>query len=416
MAYLDHKLSNGVMVYWNPMKESRAASIGVWVKAGSRFETSEEGGVTHFLEHMCFKGTKTRSAQEIANEMDYLGGEMNAFTSQEVTSFYATVLSENAERAGELLGDLLTNSIFDSVELERERGVVLEELAESMDDPEDRVMESLFRVYFGEHPFGSPILGTEETINRFSEDSVRRYFKDHYHPGNLFVTIAGNLDWSDMLETLERAFQNVSRSAGASLPYSKPEPLFEYVEEDDEFEQVHLCMGVRGLPQTHSSQSALRILTTHLGGGMSSRLFQEVREKRGLAYSVYASPLSFSDGGIVRIAASTRPTRRKELQKVLVAELQRMESIPLSDAELTRARNQLKSSLLLGLESTAGRMSKMGKDLLNWGKEIPISEIEKQIDAVTPEDILELMRHLKWGDHHAISVLGPLKGKSADSS
>ncbi|MHB8543670.1 MAG: M16 family metallopeptidase [Leptospirales bacterium] len=416
MAYIEHQLSNGIKVYLNPMKESRAVSIGVWVRAGSRFETPAEGGVTHFLEHMCFKGTKTRSAQEIANEMDFLGGEMNAFTSQEVTSFYATVLSENAGRAALLLGDLLTNSTFDSEELERERGVVLEELAESMDDPEDRVMESLFRVYFKGHPFGSSILGTEETIHHFSEDSVRRYFREHYHPGNLFITIAGNLDWSAMIETLEQSFQNISRSSGASLPYSKPEPSFDYIEEDDEFEQIHLCIGVRGLPQTHPSQSALRILTTHLGGGMSSRLFQEVREKRGLAYSVYASPLSFSDGGIVRIAASTRPVRRMELQNVLVAELQRMESVPLSEPELTRARNQLKSSLLLGLESTGGRMSKMGKDLLNWGKEIPISEIEKQIDLVTSDDILELMRDLKWGELHAISVLGPLNGKSAEVS
>ena len=404
------------MVYWDPMKESRAASIGVWVKAGSRFETPENGGVTHFLEHMCFKGTKTRSAQEIANEMDYLGGEMNAFTSQEVTSFYATVLSENADRAGELLGDLLTNSVFDPTEIERERGVVLEELAESMDDPEDRVMESLFRTYFGGHPFGSPILGTAETIGHFSEESVRRYFVEHYHPGNLFITIAGNLDWNRMIETLDESFRNIAKYSVSEMPYSRPEPFFKKIEEDEEFEQVHLCLGVRGLPQTDAGQSALRILTTHLGGGMSSRLFQEVREKRGLAYSVYASPLSFSDGGIVRIAASTRPSRRTELQEVLVSELQRMESVPLSDAELTRARNQLKSSLLLGLESTGGRMSKMGRDLLNWGRELPLSEIERRVDSVTPDDILALVRQLNWGDDYAISVLGPLKAKESEGA
>ena len=410
MPYKEHTLSNGVRVYWDPMPESRAASIGVWVKAGSRFETAGEGGVTHFLEHMCFKGTTSRSAEEIANEMDFLGGEMNAFTSQEVTSFYAIVLSENATHAGNLLGDLLTNSVFDPVELERERAVVLEELAESKDDPEDRVMENLFRIYFGDHPFGAPILGTEQSIGQFSQASVQKYFKDHYHPGNLFVTIAGNVQWEEMSDSLEKAFQNISASHSAS-PIIPPAPAFSRMEEEDDYEQVHLCIGLRGLPQPHPLQTALRVLTTHLGGGMSSRLFQEIREKRGLAYSVFSSPLSFSDGGIVRIAASTRPSRREELASVLVDELRRLETVPLTTGELTRSKNQLKSSLLLGLESAGGRMSKMGRDLLNWGREIAVSEIEMWIDQVTSEDILRLVRELNWGEEQAVSVLGPLSIK-----
>ena len=410
MPYKEHTLSNGVRVYWDPMPESRAASIGVWVKAGSRFETAGEGGVTHFLEHMCFKGTTSRSAEEIANEMDFLGGEMNAFTSQEVTSFYATVLSENATHAGNLLGDLLTNSVFDPVELERERAVVLEELAESKDDPEDRVMENLFRIYFGDHPFGAPILGTEQSIGQFSQASVQKYFKDHYHPGNLFVTIAGNVQWNEMSDSLEKAFKNISASHSSS-PIIPPAPAFSRMEEEDDYEQVHLCIGLRGLPQPHPLQTALRVLTTHLGGGMSSRLFQEIREKRGLAYSVFSSPLSFSDGGIVRIAASTRPSRREELASVLVDELRRLETVPLTTGELTRSKNQLKSSLLLGLESAGGRMSKMGRDLLNWGREIAVSEIEMWIDQVTSEDILRLVRELNWGEEQAVSVLGPLSIK-----
>ena len=366
--------------------------------------------MTHFLEHMCFKGTTSRSAEEIANEMDFLGGEMNAFTSQEVTSFYATVLSENATHAGNLLGDLLTNSVFDPVELERERAVVLEELAESKDDPEDRVMENLFRIYFGDHPFGAPILGTEQSIGQFSQASVQKYFKDHYHPGNLFVTIAGNVQWNEMSDSLEKAFKNISASHSSS-PIIPPAPAFSRMEEEDDYEQVHLCIGLRGLPQPHPLQTALRVLTTHLGGGMSSRLFQEIREKRGLAYSVFSSPLSFSDGGIVRIAASTRPSRREELASVLVDELRRLETVPLTTGELTRSKNQLKSSLLLGLESAGGRMSKMGRDLLNWGREIAVSEIEMWINQVTSEDILRLVRELNWGEEQAVSVLGPLSIK-----
>lgn len=393
------------------MPESRAASIGVWVRAGSRYEDLSESGVTHFLEHMCFKGTKSRTAEEIANEMDFLGGEMNAFTGQEMTSFYATVLSENAGRAIYLLGDLMSDPAFNPVELERERGVVLEELAESKDDPEDLAVETLFGAYFEGHPFGRPILGTEATIGSFTTDSVGRYFRTHYHPGSLFVTIAGNIDWPTISDVLENAFRKIAPKVPTKIETTKPEPHFSIREIEQDFEQTHLCLGVRGVPQTDQRQSALRLLTTHLGGGMSSRLFQEVREKRGLAYSVYAIPLSFSDGGIVRISASTRPSRRKELQGVLVSELQRLESVLLTQDELTRARNQLKSSLLIGLESVSGRMGKMGKDILLWGKEIPVLEIEHWIDKVTPEDILELTRTLKWGNDQAISIIGPLKGE-----
>ncbi|MCL4461310.1 MAG: insulinase family protein [Nitrospirae bacterium] len=411
MSYKEHTLSNGMRIYWDPMPDSRAASIGIWVRAGSRFEKNGEGGMTHFLEHMCFKGTTTRNAEEIANEMDFLGGEMNAFTSQEVTSFYATVLTENAVHAGDLLGDLLTSSVFDPVELERERAVVLEELAESKDDPEDRVMENLFRVYFGDHPFGAPILGTEQSIGQFSQSSVRRYFEEHYHPGNMFVTIAGNVHWNELIDALEKSFHNISTHIVPSLSITSPVPAFSRMEEEDDYEQVHLCIGLRGLPQPHPLQTALRVLSTHLGGGMSSRLFQEVREKRGLAYSVFSSPLSFSDGGIVRIAASTRPSRREELTTVLVDELRRLETVPLTAGELTRSKNQLKSSLLLGLESAGGRMSKMGRDLLNWGREIAVPEIEQWIDQVTAEDILHLVHELNWGEEQAVSVLGPLSGK-----
>lgn len=411
MPYKVHQLSNGITVYWDPMPESRAASIGVWIRSGSRFENPSEGGVTHFLEHMCFKGTRSRSAEEIANEMDFLGGEMNAFTGQEMTSFYATVLSENAGRAISLLGDLMSHPVFDPDELERERGVVLEELAESKDDPEDLAMETLFGVYFENHPFGRPILGTEGTIRTFTSESVGRYFRRHYHPGNLFITIAGNIDWPGVSESLEDAFRDIAPKALADIALSRPEPHFSYRELEQDFEQVHLCIGVRGVPQTDQRQSALRLLVTHLGGGMSSRLFQEVREKRGLAYSVYATPLSFSDGGIVRISASTRPSRREELRKVLVSELQRLESVSLTPDELTRAKNQLKSSLLIGLESVGGRMGKMGKDILNWDKEIPVSEIEHWIDKVTTQDVLELAQDLKWGNDQAISVVGPLKGE-----
>ncbi len=406
-----HQLSNGITVYWDPMPESRAASIGVWIRAGSRFEELSESGVTHFLEHMCFKGTKLRTAEEIANEMDFLGGEMNAFTGQEMTSFYATVLSENARRAISLLGDLMSNPIFDAEELERERGVVLEELAESRDDPEDLAAETLFGAYFEGHPFGRPILGTETTIGSFTPESVGQYFRTHYHPGNLFITIAGNIDWPTLSDELENAFREIAPKVKTKIETTRPEPHFSIRELEQDFEQTHLCLGVRGVSQTDQRQSALRLLTTHLGGGMSSRLFQEVREKRGLAYSVYATPLSFTDGGIVRISASTRPSRRKELQEVLISELQRLESVPLTCDELTRARNQLKSSLLIGLESVSGRMGKMGKDILLWGKEIPVMEIEHWIDKVTPDEILELAKTLKWGNNQAISIVGPLKGE-----
>lgn len=411
MGYVSAVLKNGLPVYWDPMPQSRAASIGVWVKAGSRFEELSQGGVTHFLEHMCFKGTKTRNAQEIANEMDFLGGEMNAFTSQEITSFYAMVLSENAPRAVALLGDILCESVFDEVELEREKGVVLEELMESRDDPEDLVSEQLFSSYFAGHPFGRPILGTEESIQHFSQKSVMDYFRENYHPGSMFITIAGNIDWKVILKALEKSFGKAPKKKLDRLPQDAPVESFGVWESDEDFEQVHMSIGVKGISQRDHRQSALRLLSTHLGGGMSSRLFQEVREKRGLAYSVYSSPMSFSDGGIVRIVASTRPTKRKELQEVLLSEIERVESVPLTEDELARAKNQLKSSLLFGLESVSGRMSKMGRNLLTWGEEIPVSKIEQWIDDVTPEDIQALARDLDWGKNQGVSVMGPISKK-----
>lgn len=408
MGYVTAVLKNGLPVYWDPMPQSRAASIGVWVRAGSRFEDLSQGGVTHFLEHMCFKGTKTRNAQEIANEMDFLGGEMNAFTSQEITSFYAMVLSENAPRAVALLGDILCESIFDDVELEREKGVVLEELMEAKDDPEDLVSEQLFSSYFADHAFGRPILGTEESIQQFSRTSVMEYFQENYHSGSMFITIAGNVDWKMILKALEKSFGKTPKKKLDRISQDAPVETFGLWESNEDFEQVHMSIGVRGIPQRDHRQSALRLLTTHLGGGMSSRLFQEVREKRGLAYSVYASPMSFSDGGIVRIVASTRPSKRKELQDVLLSEIARVEEIPLTEEELARSKNQLKSSLLFGLESVSGRMSKMGRNLLTWGEEIPVSKIEEWIDAVTPEDIQILARDLEWSKSQGVSVMGPI--------
>ncbi len=402
-------LNNGLPVYWDPMPQSRGASIGVWIRAGSRYESFDQGGVTHFLEHMCFKGTNEKNAQEIANEMDFLGGEMNAFTSQEVTSFYAMVLSENAPRAARLLGDLLVRSVFDPEELEREKGVVLEELMESKDDPEDLVSEQLFSSFFSQHPFGRPILGTEESIQAFSRESVRSYFQENYHAGSMFITIAGNVDWSLMLETLESAFGDSPKKQLHRPIQEPPAEHYGIWESDEDFEQVHMNIGVKGISQSDPRQSAMRLLSTHLGGGMSSRLFQEVREKRGLAYSIYSSPMFFSDGGIVRIMASTRPSKRKELQEVLLAEIARVEAVPLTAAELARSRNQLKSSLLFGLETVSGRMSKMGRNILTWGEEVPVWKIEQWIDEVTPADIQSLARDLNWASEQGISVMGPLK-------
>ena len=410
MPYIKQILSNGLPVYYDPVSEARSAAVGVWVRAGSRFETKLEAGMTHFLEHMCFKGTPTRTAQDIANEMDFLGGEINAFTSQEMTCFYAHILSENAERAAATLGDLLRRSIFDAEELSREKGVVIEEIAESQDDPEDLVVQQLYEAHFGTHPLALPILGTELSVSSFSRKDIQHYFQKHYHRGSMFATVSGRVRWPSFLASLEESFSSLSpvpSEKEGDLPVC--EPVFQKRSTFRELEQVHVAMGMTGLPTNHDDQTALRLLNLHLGGGMSSRLFQEVREKRGLAYSIYSTRQSFRDGGLVRISASTRPSKKEELVKILTEELDRLKHVPLTDDELARAKNQIKSSLLIGLESILTRMNKMGKDLLYWGEELEPETIEKWIDESSPLDLQRIARDRDWVSNHSLSILGPEK-------
>lgn len=412
MAYIRQILSNGLTVYYDPVPDARSAAIGVWVRAGSRFESAREAGMTHFLEHMCFKGTPSRSAIDIANEMDYLGGEMNAFTSQEMTCFYTHVLSENAERGVALLGDLLTHSVFDPEELSRERGVVIEEIAESQDDPEDQVLQQLYEAHFGAHPLALPILGTNDSVGGFGQEDVCRYFRENYHQGSLFVAVAGRVAWPTFLAALEEAFVDLPPSPpGSSASPSLPEfsPVFEARSTTRDLEQIHVALGMSGLPSAHPDQTALRLLNIHLGGGMSSRLFQEVREKRGLAYSIYSTGQSFLDGGIVRISASTRPSKKEELFRILSDELERLKEVPLTDAELARSKNQIKSSLLIGLESVLSRMNKIGRDILVWGEEVEIQTLEGWIDATGAVDLLRVARERDWSDRRSTSILGPEK-------
>ncbi len=409
MPYIKQILSNGLTVYCDPLSTSRSVAVGAWVRAGSRFESPREAGMTHFLEHMCFKGTPSRSAQQIANEMDLLGGEMNAFTSQEMTCFYAHVLSENVGRAAGLLGDLLTRSIFDPEELSREKGVVIEEIAESQDDPEDLVTQQLYEAHFGRHPLALPILGTESSVSSFTREDVQSYFRKNYHRGGMFLTISGRFQWPQLRETLEEAFSDIPREESGKPPAGGFVPAFERRETTRDLEQVHVALGMSGLPVAHKDQTALRLLNLHLGGGMSSRLFQEVREKRGLAYSIYSTGQSFVDGGLVRIAASTRPSKKEELLSILVDELGRLKEVPLAEDELLRAKNQLKSSLLIGLESVLTRMNKMGRDVLYWGEELETNTLEKWIDDATPSDLLRVAREQDWASRRSLSVLGPEK-------
>lgn len=410
MPYIRQVLSNGLTVYYDPVSEARSVAMGLWVRAGSRYEGTGEAGMTHFLEHMCFKGTPSKSAQEIANEMDLLGGEMNAFTSQEMTCFYSHVLSENAERAASLLGDLLTHSVFDPEETLRERGVVIEEIAESQDDPEDQVVQQLYEVHFGSHPMALPILGTRESVGAFTPEEVQSYFRRHYHRGTIFMTVSGRVQWPAFRDALEEAFADLPEATGREdLPPSGVQPVFLSRTSFRDLEQVHVAVGMNGLPVAHRDQTALRLLNLHLGGGMSSRLFQEVREKRGLAYSIYSTSQSFSDGGIVRISASTRPSKKDELIGILSDELERLQTVPLTDDELARAKNQIKTSLLIGLESILTRMNKMGRDILYWGQELEVKTMEGWIEEACPGDLLRVAGARDWVSRRSVSVLGPDK-------
>jgi predicted Zn-dependent peptidase len=398
-------LDNGIRLATETMGHVRSVSIGVWLTRGSRHETEEQGGIAHFIEHMLFKGTTSRSAEQIAQEVDSIGGQLDAFTSKEYAGYYVKVLDEHLGIAVDLLSDLVTRPAFLADDIEREKKVILEEIKMVEDTPDDLVHELFTQRFWQGHPLGRPILGTRETIESFSQPALRDYFTGAYVAPNFIVTAAGNLDHASLRDLVGTAFVSVPR-AGATYQQGSPTASPGVLTRQKELEQSHLCVGVQSYPQAHAARFAAYVLNTILGGSMSSRLFQNIREKRGLAYSVFSGLSMYRDAGLASIYAGCANENVSEVLDLVVAELKGMTADVVPDAELRRAKDHLKGNLMLSLESTSSRMTHLARQDLYFDRFYTLDETLDSIEAVGGEDVLRVARDLFSDGALAATVLG----------
>jgi predicted Zn-dependent peptidase len=382
-------------------------SIGVWVKVGSRHEPAEVGGVSHFIEHMFFKGTEKRSAKDIAIEMDSLGGEYNAFTSQETTTYYAKVVDEHLPVAIDILSDILLASKFDPVEMEKERKVILEEIKGVEDTPDDYVHELFTSAVWPDNSLGRPILGTKDTIKALKHKDILSYIDNYYSPKEIVISVAGNFEHARLIDLLNTQFGKLAR---AEAPKKEETPAFtrSLLVKKKQLEQVQLCMGCKGLPNTHDDRYVISALNTVLGYSMSSRLFQEVREQNGLAYSIYSYVTSYRDTGLFTIYAGTDPSNTLEVVRLVIKELKKVKNEGITPAEEQRVKNQIKGNLILSLESSNSHMSRIARQEIYFGKYLSIDDIIKGVEKVTGEQVQQLAQQLFTQENFALTVLGPL--------
>lgn len=395
---------NGVRIVLENIPTVRSVAIGVWIGTGSRKEDETNNGVSHFLEHMFFKGTKTRNAREIAESFDSIGGQVNAFTSKEYTCYYAKVLDAHAPMALEVLADMFFNSTFEEKELKKEKNVVYEEIKMYDDTPDDIVHDLLSQAIYEKHPLGYPILGTEKTLAAFNGDTLREYMFDYYTPENVVISIAGNIE-ETFISEVEKYFGNYE-AGKRKQELTIPTFHANNVARKKETEQAHLCLGFNGLPVGHKDMYSLISLNNILGGSMSSRLFQDVREQKGLAYSIFSYHSAFQDSGIVTIYGGTGANQLDELYETIQTSLAVLKRDGITEKELFNSKEQLKGSLMLSLESTNSRMSRNGKNELLLSRHRSLDEIVEQIDRVSKEDVNN-MAHQIFTNNFSVSLISP---------
>jgi predicted Zn-dependent peptidase len=403
-------LPNGLIVITEMMPHVRSVSVGIWVNNGSRREVAAENGTAHFLEHMVFKGTHRRSAEDIAREMDSVGGMLDAFTSKEQICFNAKVLDEHLPIAFDVLADLVLRPKLDADDVKKERQVVLEEIKMDLDNPEYMLHDIFTRGFWPEHSLGRPILGTPETVKQFSKEGLSGRFQKWFAPDQIVVTAAGNVTHEQVMALAEREFGQLKPS-GEAEPESAPKtaaPI--HLETKRDLEQVHLCIGVPCVPLADERRFAVAVLNNLLGGGMSSRLFQNIREKQGLAYAVFSELTPYSDAGMLSVYAGTAKETLGKVLDMTIAEFRAMKESPVTDEELLRAKNHLKGSLMLSLESTSSRMSNLARQELYFHRFSTLDEILSAIEAVTQEQVQGLAQQFFQPEKIAVTVLGSLNG------
>jgi predicted Zn-dependent peptidase len=410
--YLKEMLDNGTRVVMERIPSVKSVSVGVWVRAGSRDEADREQGIAHFTEHMFFKGTKRRSAQAIAHEIDAMGGELNAFTSRETTTFYVKVLEEHLTRALDLLADLLHRAQFPPREIEREKQVVLEEIKMVEDDPEDYVSDLHTQKLWEKNPLGRPILGSTETVQSFHRSTIRNYLEKHYHPSQTVISVAGNFSVSPVMKLLNKIFGQTRSNGGPADRRSTPVTAARVTHQEKSLEQTHFCLGADGLAVSHTDRYVLYTLNSILGGSMSSRLFQEIREKRGLAYSVYSYLSSYEDAGLVTIYAAVGSRSFPEAVLLTLRVIRDIKKRGITKEEYHTAISQIKGGLLLNLESTGSRMSRLAKDELYFGRHLSVKELISGVEKVQPAQVQQLAVELFKESNLSLTVLGPVPRKT----
>ncbi|WP_215753871.1 pitrilysin family protein [Acetobacter sp. P5B1] len=399
------RLPSGLIVVTERMERVETVSFGAYVSTGTRDETAEENGVSHFLEHMAFKGTERRSALQIAEEIENVGGHINAYTAREQTAYYVKLLKENLDLGIDIIGDILTHSTFDPTEIERERGVILQEIGQANDTPDDVVFDHFQATAYPNQPMGRPTLGTEDLIRTMSRETLMRYMSAHYTTGNMVVAAAGNLHHEDVVRQVERHFADLGTTPlipGTPSIYGGGE-----FRQEKDLDQAHVVLGFPSVGYNDPDYYAALMLSLLLGGGMSSRLFQEIREKRGLVYSVYSFNAPFLDGGVFGIYAGTGEKECAELVPVTLEELKKVQK-SVSKDELARACAQLKASLLMSLESTGSRCEQIARQLQLFGRLIPVAETVARVEAVTPDDICRVATRI-FTQKPTLAALGPVK-------
>ena len=404
------RLPNGVRVITERMRNVRSVSVGVWIGTGSREEQPHELGISHFVEHMVFKGTKNRSAEEIARSVDSIGGGLDAFTSKELVSYNVKVLDEHLPEAFDVVADLVRNPLFEKKDIEKEKGVILEELKMEVDNPEYLIHEIFQRNFWKGHALGLPILGTKRTIRSFDRDTVERYYRQYYTPSNILITAAGNLTHKQMLHLAEERFADLKRTKLTPVVH-EPQPHAPLIfRNKSSLEQVHVYLGVPSIPMPHESRFACYILNAILGGGMSSRLFQNIREKQGLAYTVYSELAMYRDAGCMLIYAGTSLKSARKVIESIVHELREISEHLATPEEMRRAKDHLKGSFVLGLESTSSRMMSLARQELYFKRFFSLDEMLNRIEAVQPEEVQKLAEQFFDPQRMAVAMLGRLEG------
>jgi predicted Zn-dependent peptidase len=403
-------LPNGLVVLTEPMDHVHSVSVGIWLRSGSRQEPPKLNGISHFVEHMVFKGTARRTAEEIAREVDSIGGMLDAFTSKEMVCFNARVLDEHLPRVFDILSDLVLEPNFASDDIAREQSVVLEEIRMTQDNPEDLVHELFAEHFWSPHALGKPILGTAETVSAFTRDSIQDWFRSQYAPNRLVITAAGHLTHSQLVDLVAARFAHLAPSQIDNLDVAPAAAPHITLRTKRELEQVHICLGFPALPATDRRRFAVSVLNNVLGGGMSSRLFQNIRERQGLAYAIFSEISSYHDAGVMSVYAGTSIETASQVVRSVLDEFRRLKDELLDPGELRRAKDHLKGATLLALESSGQRMSSLARNHLYFNRQFTPEELIAMLEEVTAEDVRVIAREFFQPERLAASVVGNLNG------